>query len=69
MALAMFLWTCVHGHSNSNVQSRFQHSGETVSRKFAEVLKSLIAFSKDTIQPPDHQFKEIPRKIREDYRF
>jgi len=25
-ALAMFLWTCVHGHSNRNVQSRFQHS-------------------------------------------
>ena len=65
----MFLWSCAHGHSNHNVQSRFQHYGETVSRKFAEVLKSLIAFSKDTIQPLDHQFKEIPRKIREDYRF
>jgi len=32
-------------------------------------LKSLIAFSRDIIQPPDHQFKEIPSKIREGYTF
>ena len=68
-ALAMFLWTCAHGNSNRNVQSRFKHSGETVSRKFFEVLQSLVAFSRDIIQAPDCEFKEIPSKVREDYRF
>ena len=45
-ALAMFLWTCTHRHSNPKVQSEFTYPRETVSGKFAEVFTSLIAFSK-----------------------
>ncbi|XP_074315260.1 uncharacterized protein LOC141651446 [Silene latifolia] len=68
-ALAIFLVICAHNHSNRTLQTRFKHSGETISRKFNEVLTSLVAFSRDIIRPPDHLFKEVPSKIREDYKF
>ncbi|GLU06808.1 hypothetical protein SLE2022_238010 [Rubroshorea leprosula] len=68
-ALAMFLWMCAHNESNCNVQNRFKHSGETISRKFREVLDALVRFSIDAIKPPDSNFVETSRKIREDSRF
>jgi adenosyl cobinamide kinase/adenosyl cobinamide phosphate guanylyltransferase len=38
----MFLWTCNIGASNRQVQERFAHSGETISRCFHEVLEALL---------------------------
>ncbi|XP_074302628.1 uncharacterized protein LOC141634304 [Silene latifolia] len=68
-ALAIFLWICAHNQSNRTLQTRFKHSGETISRKFNEVLTSLVMFSRDIIRPADYNFKEVPRKIRDDYKF
>ncbi|XP_074296828.1 uncharacterized protein LOC141627462 [Silene latifolia] len=68
-ALAIFLWICAHNQSNRTLQTRFKHSGETISRKFNEVLTSLVTFSRDIIRPADYNFKEVPRKIRDDYKF
>ncbi|GLT87396.1 hypothetical protein SLE2022_054820 [Rubroshorea leprosula] len=68
-ALAMIPWMCAHKESNRNVQNRFKHSGEIVSRKFCEVLDALVRFSIDAIKPPNSNFVETPRKIREDSRF
>jgi len=36
--VGMFLYTLALGASNREVQERFQHSGETMSRNFNEVL-------------------------------
>ena len=39
--VAMFLFTVARSASNRDVQERFQHSGETVSRYFHDVLKAI----------------------------
>jgi hypothetical protein len=39
--LAMFLYTVARNASNRDVQERFQHSGETVSRYFNAVLRAI----------------------------
>ena len=39
--LVMFLWTVARAASNRDVQECFQHSGETVSRHFHEVLNAV----------------------------
>ena len=39
--LAMFLYTVAQNASNRDVQERFQHSGETVSRYFNAVLRAV----------------------------
>ena len=39
--VAMFLFTVVQSASNHDVQEQFQHSGETVSRYFHDVLKAI----------------------------
>jgi len=49
----MFLFTIAIGASNRQVQERFQHSGETISRCFKEVLKSLCLFVVEVIKPVD----------------
>jgi hypothetical protein len=51
--VAMFLFTIAVGASNRQVQERFQHSGETISRCFKEVLKSLCLFVVEVIKPVD----------------
>jgi len=50
---AMFLFTIAIGESNRQVQERFQHSGETISRCFKEVLKSLRLFAVEVIKLVD----------------
>jgi hypothetical protein len=37
----MFLWTIAQAASNRNVQERFQHPGDTVSRYFHQVLQAI----------------------------
>ena len=49
----MFLFTIAIGASNRQVQERFQHSGETISRCFKKVLKSLRLFAVEIIKPVD----------------
>jgi len=61
--VSMFLFTIAIGASNREVQERFQHSGETVSRCFKEVLKSLCLFAVEVIKPIDPQFTSTPREI------
>nr|CAD1824762.1 unnamed protein product [Ananas comosus var. bracteatus] len=68
-ALAIFLLVCGHNETNRNIQNRFKHSGETISRKFNEVLDSLVRFSVDIIKPLDPSFTTIPPQIRNNVRF
>lgn len=50
--MAMFLWTISHNNRNRSVKYRFQHSGETVSRYFHQVLNAMMLFAKEMIVPP-----------------
>ncbi|KAK2454169.1 hypothetical protein QL285_001760 [Trifolium repens] len=68
-ALAMFLWSCAHSETNRNIQNKFGKSGETVSRKFTEVLESLCLLAKEIVRPPDFNFVEVPSKIKNDRRY
>jgi hypothetical protein len=58
-----------HSETNRNIQNKFGKSGETVSRKFGEVLNSLCLLATEIVKPPDFDFIEIPSKIRNDNRF
>ncbi|KAJ9145635.1 hypothetical protein P3X46_027997 [Hevea brasiliensis] len=51
--VGMFLYVLALGASNRQVQERFQHSGETVSRNFHEVLKAMLCLSIDMIKSTD----------------
>jgi len=61
--VTMFLFTIAVGASNKQVHERFQHSGETISRCFKEVFKSLCLFAVKVIKPVDPQFRSTPREI------
>lgn len=63
------LYILAHGASNRHAQERFQHSGETISRVFREVLDSVCSFAQDLIKPVDPEFKEIPPEIIHDKRY
>ena len=52
--VAMFLHAIAHSRSNREVQERFQHSGETVSRHFHSVLQALNRLVPHYIKPPNH---------------
>jgi len=54
--VCMFLYTLALGASNREVQERFQHSGETVSRNFNEVLRSVCVLAADLIRPVNLEF-------------
>ncbi|XLT13614.1 hypothetical protein HN51_059304, partial [Arachis hypogaea] len=51
--VAMFLNTVSHGVGNRIIQKRFQHSGETLSRHFHEVLVVYLRLSIKYIKPSD----------------
>ncbi|KAK1257188.1 hypothetical protein QJS04_geneDACA024915 [Acorus gramineus] len=51
--LAIFLTIVGHNSTNRYCQDRFQHSGETISRQFREVLSACLKLSKLVIHPPD----------------
>ncbi|KAJ9175419.1 hypothetical protein P3X46_013976 [Hevea brasiliensis] len=67
--VGMFLYVLALGASNRQVQERFQHSGETVSRNFHEVLKAMLCLSIDMIKPTDPTFSNIPPEILNDDRY
>jgi hypothetical protein len=66
--LAMFLVICGHGMSNSAIHGIFSHSGETISRKFDEVLNCVVAICKDYIRPIDPNFRTTHQRITDDRR-
>ncbi|XP_011624546.1 putative nuclease HARBI1 [Amborella trichopoda] len=51
--LAIFLITIGHNQRNRIVQGRFQHSGETISRHFNDMLHAILKLSSDLIQLPN----------------
>ncbi|XP_065864617.1 protein ALP1-like [Euphorbia lathyris] len=67
--VGLFVWVLSKGASNRDVQERFQHSGETVSRIFKEVLDAMDGLSRDILKPRDPGFKEIPPQIANDNRY
>lgn len=62
--LAMFVWTISHNASMRDVQDRFQHSSETVSRNFKAVLNALLQLYPDYVTMPRD---ETPSRIRNDW--
>ena len=67
--VAMFLYTIALGATNRQVQERFQHSCETVSGYFNEVLKIICLIVVDIIKPKDSEFLNTPREIMMNPRF
>lgn len=51
--LAIFLNIVGHNERNRVIQERFQHSGETISRHFNNVLKAIKSLSREFLQPPN----------------
>ncbi|XP_056687225.1 uncharacterized protein [Spinacia oleracea] len=68
-SLAMFIYLCAQFQSNRNLQNRFKHSGETISRKMNEVLKAMTKFSRDIVRASDPYFREVSVKIRGNYKY
>jgi hypothetical protein len=67
--IGMFLYTIALCASNMKVQERFQHSKETISRYFNEVLKSVCSPATDLIQPANPEFVSTPREILNNPRY
>ena len=65
----MFLYTITLKASNKEVQEIFQHSGETVSRYFTKVLKSICSLAIDFIKPEHLDFLNTPREIANNLRY
>ncbi|KAJ6296535.1 hypothetical protein OIU78_022285 [Salix suchowensis] len=63
--LAIFLNIIGHNERNRVIQERFQHSGETISRHFNNVLKAIKSLShsrvlRAVLDDPDQNFPIIP---------
>ncbi|XP_073282363.1 protein ALP1-like isoform X3 [Primulina huaijiensis] len=67
--VGLFLYMMGQPASVRNVQERFQHSGETVSRQFHSVLESIWKLSRDIIKPIDLNFTDVPEYIKNDKRY
>lgn len=52
--LTIFLNIIGHNERNRVIQERFQHSGETISRHFNNVLKAIKSLSREFLQPHDN---------------
>jgi len=65
--VAMFLYAIAQSHTNREVQERFQHSGETVSRHFHAVLQALNRLVPRYIKLPNES--QIPTTIASDSKF
>jgi hypothetical protein len=62
------IFICTRNESNRKTQNRFNHSGETISMKFSEVLDSVMAMAKHFIVPKDANFHTVHKRIAEDRR-
>ncbi|XP_071699252.1 uncharacterized protein [Rutidosis leptorrhynchoides] len=74
--VGIFMYTLALGLSNRDVMERFQRSGETISRAFHEVLKSIIGrdkgfqgLARNIIRPKDPTFQLVPPQIMNDKRY
>ena len=65
--VAMFLYAIVRSATNRDIQERFQHSGETVSRYFHAVLQALNELVPDYIKLPDEN--QLPTAIASNSKF
>ena len=54
--VAMFLMVIGHGAGNQMIQERFQHSRETISRHFHQVLMACLKLAMVIIKPKDPSF-------------
>ena len=61
----MFLWACGAHQSFRQCRNKFRRSLETVSRKFTEVLESIVRLAFDIVRPKDPQFGTIHPKLQE----
>jgi hypothetical protein len=61
--VCIFLYTLALGAWNIKIQGRFQHSGETISIYFNEVLKSVCLLAVELIKPVDPEFSTTLTKI------
>lgn len=52
-ALGMFLWICGAPQSNRQAKEKFTHSGETISRRFTDVLECVYRLAANIIKPRD----------------
>nr|XP_016460117.1 PREDICTED: uncharacterized protein LOC107783641 [Nicotiana tabacum] len=64
--LAIFLNIVGHNERNRVIQERYQHSGETISRHFNNVLRAVKSLSREFLQLPP---VSIPLQILESNRF
>lgn len=64
--LGIFLNIIGHNERNRVIQERFQHSGETISRHFNNVLKAIKSLSREFLQPPPFT---TPSQILVNHRF
>jgi hypothetical protein len=64
--LEIFLFICAGCESNSKAQNRFKHLGETISRKFHEVLNCVIAMAEHYLRPTDPNFWTVHKRIQND---
>ncbi|CAH9096803.1 unnamed protein product [Cuscuta europaea] len=67
--VGLFVYVLSKSASNRDTQERFQHSGETVSRIFKEVLNAMDELCRDILVPKDPDFKRIPSQIANDDRY
>ena len=67
-SLGILFFICSGNESNRKCQNRFKHSGETISRKFEDVLFCLMDMAKELIRPKDPNFHTMHRRIRDDKR-
>ena len=50
--VAIFLYAVAKNASNETLQDRFQHSGQTISRHFGDVLEAITKLASIYIRPP-----------------
>ncbi|KHN49091.1 hypothetical protein glysoja_045582, partial [Glycine soja] len=67
--VGLFLYMLSQPGSVRNCEERFQHSGETISRHFHNVLEAVCMFAKDIIKPVDPSFRDTLDEILKDARY
>ncbi|KAH9153227.1 hypothetical protein LEN26_003585 [Aphanomyces euteiches] len=66
--VAIFLYFAGHHSTSAELQSRFEHSGETITRHLRLVLDAIVSVAEKYIRlPPDHS--PVPRKIHRSEKF
>ncbi|ETV67533.1 hypothetical protein H257_16264 [Aphanomyces astaci] len=66
--VAMYLYFAGHHASSANLQERFQHSGDTITRHLHRVQNAILQLAATYIQlPPDNA--PLPRRVRDSRKF